>query len=70
MKAKHICVAVSLLAAGLAWADSDNRGGNGWGQGSGGGQDHGLEVPEIDGGLAVQMITLVGGVLYLLKRKK
>ena len=29
-----------------------------------------LGVPEIDGALAIQAISLLGGVLYLLKRKK
>lgn len=27
-------------------------------------------APEIDGALAIQAISLLGGVLYLLKRKK
>lgn len=29
-----------------------------------------LGVPEIDGALSIQALSLLGGVLYLLKRKK
>lgn len=29
-----------------------------------------VPVPEIDGALAIQALSLLGGVVYLLKRKK
>lgn len=62
-----IATALFLLFAGLALADSTN--GQGGGQVNGNGGGHG-NVPEIDGALSIQMIALLGGVLYLLKRKK
>jgi hypothetical protein len=62
MKSKHwITVTLIALFAGLALAGEDNPGHHtGW--------DH--KVPEIDGALSIQMLALLGGVIYLIKRKK
>ena len=77
MKMKHwIAASLLSLVAGIAMAgndklnghevDHDNNGGQGQGQGSG----QSNNVPEIDGALSIQMLALLGGVIYLIKRKK
>jgi hypothetical protein len=60
MKMKHwIAVTVLTLFAGLSMAGRGDHD-----------DDDDDRVPEIDGALSIQMLALLGGAIYLIKRKK